>query len=349
MLKLDQVRCEYDDVPVVSDVSFHVNEGDICSLLGPSGCGKTTLLRAIAGFVDVAAGSIEVDGKTLSRAGQTLAPEKRQVGMVFQDYALFPHLTVAENVAFGISTQPPKKRQARVSALLELVHLSGTEHRYPTELSGGQQQRVALARALAPGPRLLLMDEPFSNLDAELRKRLSLEVRDILKDYGITAVLVTHDQDEAFAFSDHVGLLHGGKLQQWDTPFNLYHEPNNRLVADFIGQGSFIPGVMEKGNLVETELGPLMGNRAYPWPDQTRVDVLLRPDDITLCEEEGMGLKATVDSRVFAGSATLYTLSLPTGSKVEAMLPSHHDFLPGEELQIQAEVEHLIAFRHGEE
>lgn len=349
MLKLDQVRCEYDDVPVVSDVSFHVNEGDICSLLGPSGCGKTTLLRAIAGFVDVAEGIIEVDGKTLSHAGRTIAPEKRQVGMVFQDYALFPHLTVAENVAFGISAQPPKKRAARVAALLELVHLNGTGDRYPTELSGGQQQRVALARALAPGPRLLLMDEPFSNLDAELRKRLSLEVRDILKDYGITAVLVTHDQDEAFAFSDHVGLLHGGKLQQWDTPFNLYHEPNNRLVADFIGQGSFIPGVMEQGNLVETELGTLMGNRAYPWPDQTRVDVLLRPDDIALCEEEGVGLPATVESRVFAGSATLYTLSLPTGSKVEAMLPSHHDFLPGEELHIQAEVEHLIAFRHGEE
>lgn len=344
MLQVNAIQCQYDGETVIEDISFHVNEGDICCLLGPSGCGKTTALRAIAGFQSLIAGEIRLGDKLLSKPGFSLPPEERKVGMVFQDYALFPHMTVRENICFGLRKNSPAQQKKIVHGLLELVRLQGVEDRYPHELSGGQQQRVALARALAPAPKLLLLDEPFSNLDAELRKSLSLEVRDILKDYGTSAILVTHDQEEAFAFSDHIGLLYHGALQQWDTPFNLYHEPNNRLVADFVGQGCFLPGVVTGASSVKTELGDLHGNRAYPWQEGSPVDVLLRPDDITLSDFDG--IDAVVQKKVFSGSATLYTLALPTGSAVEALLPSHRDFQPGETISIQADVEHLIAFSH---
>ncbi|MBO6752782.1 MAG: ABC transporter ATP-binding protein, partial [Spongiibacter sp.] len=289
MLQVQDIQCRYDDTNVVSDVRFHVNQGDICSLLGPSGCGKTTILRAIAGFQPLHRGKILLNDRCLSEPGLQLTPEQRNIGMVFQDYALFPHLNVFDNIRFGLSKLSAAKQREQVRRMLSLVRLDGIEERFPHELSGGQQQRIALARALAPSPQLLLMDEPFSNLDAELRKQLSVEVRDILKELGISAILVTHDQHEAFAFSDHVGLLYHGKLQQWDTPFNLYHEPANRIVADFIGEGCFLPGMIgDESNTVNTELGPLMGNRAYPWPSGTPVDVLLRPDDVVLADIGGL-------------------------------------------------------------
>lgn len=344
MLEVRDIQCRYGSETVVDKVSFHINPGDICSLLGPSGCGKTTILRAVAGFQAVHQGRILLDGQCLSEPGHQLAPEQRHIGMVFQDYALFPHLSVADNIRFGLKQLSGREQNQTLQRLLSLVRLEGVEKRYPHELSGGQQQRIALARALAPSPRLLLMDEPFSNLDAELRKQLSLEVRDILKDLGISAILVTHDQQEAFAFSDHVGLLYDGALQQWDTPFNLYHEPANRRVADFIGEGCFIPGLIgTESNTVNTELGALIGNRAYPWESGTPVDVLLRPDDVVLADVGG--LHATVEKKVFSGSASLYTLVLPTGNRVEALLPSHHDFRIGERLTICTELEHLIAFK----
>lgn len=343
MLQIANIQCQYDGQAVVDKVSFHVNDGDICSLLGPSGCGKTTILRAIAGFQPLTHGRIELRGNRLSEPGKIISPEQRNIGMVFQDYALFPHLNVYDNIRFGLNKFSAREQKNKVRKLLELVHLNGTELRFPHELSGGQQQRVALARALAPSPDLLLMDEPFSNLDAELRKRLSLEVREILKELGISAILVTHDQQEAFAFSDNIGLLYHGELQQWDTPFNLYHEPNNRIVANFIGEGSFLPGVIgTELNTVITELGTLMGNRAYAWPPGTPVEVLLRPDDIVLSDFGG--ITATIEKKVFSGSATLYTLSLPTGSHVEALLPSHRDFAIKETVQINTEADHLIAF-----
>ncbi len=352
MLQVKNIQCQYEGVSVVDDVSFHVNDGDICSLLGPSGCGKTTILRAIAGFQPLTKGSVTLRGNCLSEPGSMITPELRSIGMVFQDYALFPHLSVYDNIRFGLNKQSRQAQRQKVMQLLALVRLEGVENRFPHELSGGQQQRVALARALAPSPDLLLMDEPFSNLDAELRKRLSLEVRDIIKELGISAILVTHDQLEAFAFSDNIGLLYNGKLQQWDTPFNLYHEPSNRLVADFIGEGSFLPGVIgTELNTVTTELGTLMGNRAYAWPPGTPVEILLRPDDIVLSDFGG--ISATIEKKVFSGSATLYTLRLPTGSQVEALLPSHRDFAINEKVNINTEADHLIAFgreelHHGE-
>ncbi len=340
LLKLHNLACGYQNQRVVQDLHLHLNVGDIGCLLGSSGCGKTTTLRAIAGFEPVHAGEIRLGGEVISRPGFTLAPEKRRIGMVFQDYALFPHLTVAQNIGFGIRRHP---RQATVvDELLELVNLSGLGKRYPHELSGGQQQRVALARALAPEPQLLLLDEPFSNLDVELRKRLSHEVRSILKARGTSAILVTHDQEEAFAVSDHIGVFKEGRLEQWDTPYNLYHEPLTPYVASFIGQGYFIRGQLLDHESISTELGVLRGNRAYPGAPGSAVDVLLRPDDIV--HAPGSPLKARVTGRTFQGASTLYNLQLATGSPLEALFPSHIDRMPGDEVGIRVEAEHLVAF-----
>ncbi len=342
MLKVDSIQCDYGSQTILDSLSFHVNEGDICCLLGPSGCGKTTALRAIAGFQPLSHGQITLGDQLLSNSEFQLEPEQRQIGMVFQDYALFPHLTVGDNIRFGIQKLPEQEQSKIVASLLDLIKLETIAKRFPHELSGGQQQRVALARALAPNPRLLLLDEPFSNLDVDLRRHLNLEVRDILKEVGTSAILVTHDQEEAFAFGDHIGLLHEGRLQQWDTPFNLYHEPCNRFVANFIGQGGLLPGMSIDQHHIKTELGVITGNRAYDWPADTPVEVLLRPDDIVLNPDNGISSK--VVKKVFSGSATLYTLQLPTGSLVESLFPSHHDYKVGDTLNIQAEVEHLIAF-----
>lgn len=340
LLKLRHLACGYQDQRVVQDLNLHLNAGDIGCLLGSSGCGKTTTLRAIAGFEPVHDGEIILGGEVISRAGYTLAPEKRRIGMVFQDYALFPHLTVAENIAFGIRKHP---RLAQLTGeMLELVNLGALGKRYPHELSGGQQQRVALARALAPEPQLLLLDEPFSNLDGELRRRLSLEVRDILKARGTSAILVTHDQEEAFAVSDHVGVFKEGRLEQWDTPYNLYHEPATPFVASFIGQGYFIRGQLIDAESVQTELGVLRGNRAYAGVSGAPMDVLLRPDDIVYTPDSA--LKARVASKTFQGAATLYRLQLPTGTQLEGLFPSHADLNPGDHVGIQVAAEHLVLF-----
>ncbi|WP_227368057.1 ABC transporter ATP-binding protein [Halomonas sp. M20] len=342
LLQVDELECRYGSTVVTSHVNFSLNRGDLCCLLGPSGCGKTTLLRAIAGFEPVAEGSITLEGMTLSDSTTLVAPEKRQVGMVFQDYALFPHLSILDNVAFGLRKLPRDQRRQRVEELLELVGLTRLAKRYPHALSGGQQQRVALARALAPQPRLLLLDEPFSNLDVELRRQLSQEVRNILKKLGISAIMVTHDQQEAFALADQVGVLHGGYLQQWDTPYNLYHEPATRFVANFIGQGFFIPGTMKDHETVNTEIGDITGNRAYPFEKNAPVDVLLRPDDIVL--DKDSELMAKVEQRIFTGANSLYRLRLPSRQVVEASFNSHHDYAPGEHIPVRIQADHLILF-----
>ena len=340
VLELNNLACGYAGHKVVQELSIHLRAGDIGCLLGPSGCGKTTTLRSIAGFEPVSAGEIRLDGQVLSSTTHNVPPEQRRIGMVFQDYALFPHLTVAQNIAFGINKHP--ERQRIVAELLELVKLGKLGQRYPHELSGGQQQRVALARALAPEPRLLLLDEPFSNLDGELRRRLSGEVRDILKARGTSAMLVTHDQSEAFAVCDQVGVLREGRLQQWDTPYNLYHEPATPFVASFIGQGYFIRGQLLTPDTVQTELGVIRGNRAYQLPTGSAVDVLLRPDDIV--GQEGSSLTATITGKLFLGASTLYRLQLPTGSVLEAIFPSHDDHPLGEVLGIRVSADHLVVF-----
>lgn len=340
LLGLRNLGCGYGEQRIVQHLDLHLNAGEIGCLLGPSGCGKTTTLRAIAGFEPVMEGEISLAGEVISRPGFTLAPEKRRIGMVFQDYALFPHLSVAQNVSFGIRKQADCEQVTR--ELLELVKLDHLSKRHPNELSGGQQQRVALARALATNPQLLLLDEPFSNLDGELRRRLSHEVRDILKSRGTSAILVTHDQEEAFAVSDQVGVFKAGHLEQWDTPFNLYHEPQTPFVASFIGQGYFIRGQLKAPDEVQTELGTIRGNRAYAWPVGSAVDVLLRPDDIV--HDPQSAQQALIVGKSFLGAATLYRLQLPTGSQLEALFPSHADHQPGEQVGIRIAADHLVAF-----
>lgn len=349
-LELEDTVQRYGSHTVVDGVRFRVEAGSIACLLGPSGCGKTTLLRCIAGFEEIAAGEIRIEGTTVSRQGFRVPPEQRRIGMVFQDYALFPHLSVADNIGFGLAKFAADVRQKRVSELLATVGLSGQGHKYPHELSGGQQQRVALARALAPKPQLILLDEPFSNLDVDLRERLSLEVRDILKRQGMTAVLVTHDQHEAFAMADEIGVMAEGRIQQWDTPYNLYHRPANRFVADFVGQGVFLPGMVRDNNSVEVELGLLESNVPLECSQGCGncgkgcgVEVLLRPDDII--HDDRSTLQAEVLHKSFRGADILYTLRLHSGAEVLSLVPSHHNHAIGEKIGIKLDVDHVVAFK----
>ncbi len=349
VLELRNVEQAYEGHVVVREVSFSLDRARIGCILGPSGCGKTTLLRGIAGFEPVSAGEILIDGAVVTRPGYRLAPERRRVGMVFQDYALFPHLSVGDNIRFGLRDAPRAEREARVTELAALVGLAGALEKFPHELSGGQQQRTALARALAPRPELILLDEPFSNLDVDLRERLSLELRDIIKASGATAVLVTHDQHEAFAIADEVGVLHEGRIQQWDSAYNLYHKPANRFVADFVGQGVFLPAKVLNPNHVEMELGVLEGEI----PHQCRVgcdtcgrgclaEILLRPDDVV--HDDASQTQAEVVHKAFRGAEILYTLRLPSGRKVLALVPSHHNHALGERIGIRLDVDHVVAF-----
>ena len=332
------------------DVDLDLPGRGVTALFGHSGSGKTTLLRCIAGFEEIAGGEIRLRGDTVSEPGRRLAPEKRRIGMVFQDYALFPHLTVDENVAFGLGRNPGEGGTLRVRQLLATVGLHGQGNKYPHELSGGQQQRVALARALAPRPELILLDEPFSNLDVGLRERLSLEVRDILKREGSTAILVTHDQHEAFAMADEIGVMHEGRIQQWDTPYNLYHRPCNRFVADFIGQGVLLPGTVIDQTDVEMELGRLVTDMPVECSetcedchDGCAVDILLRPDDIV--HDDRSDLQAEVLHKAFRGADILYTLRLGSGSEVLSLVRSHHNHAIGEKIGIRLDADHVIAFK----
>jgi iron(III) transport system ATP-binding protein len=343
------VRYAGQDRAAVQDVSFGLRAGDIGVLIGPSGCGKTTLLRAVAGLERASGGQIQLGGHPVSSASTHVPAEKRRIGMVFQDYALFPHLDVGRNVAFGIHDQPAAERAARVAQVLEWVGLSDTQRRYPHELSGGQQQRVALARALAPQPQLLLLDEPFSNLDVDLRERLAHEVRGILKAAGATALFVTHDQLEAFAIGDMIGVMHEGALHQWDDAYSLYHRPATRFVAEFIGHGVFAPATLvqvDGQTVVETALGELKNIAECPLPsafESGQCDVLLRADDIV--HDDNAAVKAEILRKAFRGSEFLYTLRLAGGQTVQAHVPSHHDHRLGEWIGIRPQVDHVVTFK----
>ena len=350
-LTLSELQVSYPGrhAAAVQGVSFGLRVGDIGVLIGPSGCGKTTLLRAVAGLEPLSGGSISLDGQVVSSPHRALAPEARQIGMVFQDYALFPHLDVQGNVGFGISHLPRAERASRVDEMLTLVGLAGQQSRFAHELSGGQQQRVALARALAPKPRLLLLDEPFSNLDVDLRERLAHEVRSILKAANTTALFVTHDQLEAFAIGDQIGVMQQGRLHQWDDAYTLYHRPASRFVAEFIGHGVFAHALIRQVNghtLVDTPLGQLTDVAECPLPSafaNGACDVLLRADDIV--HDDDAPVKAQITRKAFRGSEFLYTLRLATGETVLAHVPSHHDHRLGEWIGIRAQVDHVVTFK----
>ena len=345
-LELKDVFISYGGPDIVKGVNLSLGGGAIGCLLGPSGCGKTTLLRAIAGFEPLRSGEIRLGGRRVSSSCTFVPPERRRVGMVFQDLALFPHLSVADNIAFGLRRQEERERKQRVAELLVLIGLEQSGPLYPHQLSGGQQQRVALARAMAPRPELLLLDEPFSSLDMEIREKLAREVGRILKQEEMTALLVTHDQFEAFAMADEIGVMHDGRLEQWDTAYNLYHRPRSKFVADFIGEGVLLPGVVQADGTVETGLGLLKGvsdgSGRAALTAGNRVSVLVRPEDVV--HDDTSPLKAEVLRRDFRGANILYTLRLGSGHPIQALVPSHCSHASGELIGIHADVRHLVLF-----
>lgn len=347
----------YDDTIVVNGLSLMLEQGEIGCFLGYSGCGKTTALRAIAGLEQSRGGTIHLNNQRLTektaRQSFAVAPAKRGMGMVFQDYALFGHLSVAKNIAFGLNKWSAADKKARVAEMLSLVELTEHADKRPNELSGGQQQRVALARALAPKPKLLLLDEPFSNLDVVLRESLAMNVRDILKRTNTTAILVTHDQNEAFALADKVGVMDKGRLVQWARPSELYHEPVSPFVAEFVGEGAMIDGIIKEGH-VETALGNIYRRMEvydesgqpqyceYDYPNGTPIKVLVRPDDII--HDDDSTQTALVIGRVFRGANYLYRLQLDDGQTVLSLVASHHNHAIGSNIGILPLLEHVVVF-----
>lgn len=341
-LQLNNITVNIGESAIVRSVSLLLEAGEIGCLLGPSGCGKTTLLRSIAGFQSLRQGTITIAGKVMSAAQTLVAPEARGIGMVFQDVALFPHLTVAENIAFGMRKATTVEKNQRVDELLVRIGLPGYQSRYPHELSGGQQQRIALARALAPRPSLLLLDEPFSSLDAELREKLAVEVRQLLKQEGITALLVTHDQQEAFAMADKAGVMYQGELLQWETPYQLYHQPRHQLVADFIGHGVLLQGVVNTSGSLASPLGMLEHSALRDIVGGTPVSFLVRPDDIV--PDNSSRLRGVIKARGFRGAHNLYSVELSSGIEILTLSPSHEQLQVGMEIGLRPEFDHLVVF-----
>ena len=340
VLELTDVTCSYDTgSPAVEGISFSARKGDIICLLGPSGCGKTTTLRAIAGFEPVSSGKIRLNGNVVSATDRHVAPERRRVGMVFQDYALFPHLTVRDNVGFGLAYTTADDRQGRIDEMLSLTGLSDLAGRYPHALSGGQQQRVALTRALAPQPVLLLLDEPFSNLDPDTTYRMRVELLHLLKKTQTTAVLVTHDHEEAFAMADYVAVLNNGKLEQFATPETIYHLPVSPFVAEFVGQADFIPGAI-RDSVVVTRLG------TFPVPQDYRggpeVVVMIRPDDVQI--RENSNGDGSVASRQFRGSETIYGIRLGSSDLVHSREASTQLFPLASKVELEIIATHTVVF-----
>ena len=329
-LCLQGVTKYFGEVGAANGVDLEVKQGQLLALLGPSGCGKTTTLRLIAGFESVDSGVIEIGGQKVAGPGLHVPPEKRRVGMVFQEYALFPHLNVLENVRFGLRDYPAAQRERRVGDVLDLVGLVGLEKRMPHELSGGQQQRVALARALAPEPALVLLDEPFSNLDAGLRVRVRAEVRSILKQAGATAVFVTHDQEEALSLVDVVAVMLAGRVQQVATPQELYWQPANRTVAEFIGDANFIPG-HGHGRRIESEFGDLEAQIPIDGP----VEVLLRPESIEISPAPPADNTHRVRDHLFFGHDQLVSVQMANGRIIQVRLGPTYQFADGQPVSVR--------------
>ena len=344
MKKLDvkKIDVAYGKKQIVFEVDFSLEESQIGCLLGPSGCGKTTVLRTIAGFEKPTKGEIVLNDQKLNDSKTFVEPEKRQIGMVFQDIALFPHLSVESNIQFGIRTLTQTQRDKRSNELLDLVGMSQFKKTYPHELSGGQQQRIALARAMAPKPSLLLMDEPLSSLDEELREQLAREIRLILKQEKISAILVTHDQNEAFAVGDHICVMHQGRVQQNDSAYNLYHRPLNRFVAEFIGEGTLLPGVVADEDSIATDLGEIKGNLPESCKHQDNVDVLIRPENVILAEDKEN--KVVITERYFRGSSYLYTLKTSGGVELLCLLPGSEALQIDQSISVRLQIERPVVF-----
>lgn len=329
--------------PAIDDLSLRVYRGEVLALLGPSGCGKTTTLRLIAGFERPDSGFVMINNQVVAAPNRWIPPEKRGLGVVFQEYALFPHYTVERNIAFGLHHMTRQQRKKRVDEVLELVDLSDYKMRYPHELSGGQQQRVALARALAPKPVVVLLDEPFSNLDADLRVQMRSEVKRILQEANSTAIVVTHDQQEALAVGDRVAIMNRGHLEQVDTPEMIFHLPATRFVADFLGLADFIRGVTSHQG-VQTEIGLIQ----QPTPGELgrEIEIMIRPHDVMLHRTAyGQG---EVIRHEFHGAENLYVVRLPSGQLIQSTQDHTVSFPIGSRVDVKCEPGHTLSCFEGE-
>ncbi|MFW8589247.1 ABC transporter ATP-binding protein [Glaciecola sp. 2405UD65-10] len=350
LLSISNLHLGYGSTCVLQNVNLVLEKGEIGCVLGPSGSGKTSLLRAIAGFLPLQNGEIYIYEQCVSSATKTLAPKQRSVGVVFQDFALFPHMTVAENIAFGLAKLDAQTRKQRVNEYMKITGIGAFENVYPAELSGGQQQRVAIARAIAPQPDLLLMDEAFSSLDPSLREQIAQDIRRIIKSLGLTAILVTHDQTEAFSFADKIAVVANQQLQQYSSAYDLYHEPETYFVANFIGEGAFINGVVNiaaNKAQVNTALGvfTLQAKQVQQLDlvHQQTIRVLLRPDD--LIHDDASPTKTLIEETNFRGAYIRYQLRIQSSQeKVLCFAPSHHNHKVGEHFGVRANVEHVICF-----
>ena len=343
VLKVKNIQCSHGDEIAVRDVSFVVERGQTVCLVGPSGCGKTTILKTIAGFHDPLMGDVIINGELVTGRGAYVPTQERKVGMVFQDYGLFPHLTVMDNVRAGLWRKSKKEQNKIASDYLEIMGITTLVNRYPHQLSGGQQQRVALARALAPRPSILLMDEPFSSLDLDLRLHMGQEISELLKMHDITCVMVTHDQQDAFVMGEKIGVIANGRLLQWDTPFNVYHQPATRTVATFIGEGGFLNGKVNGNGKIETDYVELNIGTDSVLRAGDDVDVLIRPEDVILDDKSLVSAK--IVKRTYKGAEIIYTLSLNSTTELLASLSSHSYFSVGEEIRIGFQLDHVVAFK----
>lgn len=340
-LEIENISLNLDGDRILRNLDLSVNEEEIVSIIGPSASGKTSLLRVIAGFENITAGKIKLNGQIVDDTSIVIKPQKRNVGIIFQDLALFPHLNCSENITFGISKLPSKEQIQRLHRLEEVLSIAGISKKFPHEISGGQQQRVAIARALAPKPEILLLDEPFSALDEELKEKLLIDVKLLLKEEKITTIVITHNIKEAFQVSDKIAFLNNKKIMQIDSAYNIYHKPQTKEIANFCGIGSFINAKIVDANHVQTDLGKHFGVTS-PYEIGTDVDIMIRPDDVI--HDDDSTKSAQVIEKIFHGSDFLYKLKLNNGENIFCYTPSHHDHAINEVIGIRSEVDHLILF-----
>ncbi|EHA1125333.1 ABC transporter [Vibrio navarrensis] len=338
-LSIRNLTCQYDQQTILESLSLHVEPGQIVCLLGASGCGKTTLLKAIAGLLPLSAGEMCLNGVTIDNGQHWLPPELRNIGMIFQDYALFPHLTVADNVGFGLKGFSQQEKQRRVAEMLDLVHLSAFAQRYPHQLSGGQQQRVAIARSLAYKPDLLLLDEPFSNIDTQVRHELIGEIRKLFKAQGVTAIFVTHSREEAFAFADKMAVMNHGVIEQYGTASELYYQPSSKFVADFLGGGSYLPATRLSESEFETQLGVVEAQAQQPIELNARCELLLRPQHIQISAAEKSSIH--ILEQQFMGDHCRYVIE-SNGSQLLAS--SSQALSVGQSVSVKVDTQGILAF-----
>ncbi|BDR12527.1 ABC transporter ATP-binding protein [Vibrio sp. STUT-A11] len=338
-LSIKNLTCHYDDQTVLESLSLEVEQGQIVCLLGASGCGKTTLLKAVAGLLPLSSGQMSLNSLIIDDGENWLPPEQRNIGMIFQDYALFPHLTVAENIAFGLKNETAQQKLLKVEEMLGLVHLKGYGDRYPHQLSGGQQQRVAIARSLAYKPDLLLLDEPFSNIDTQVRHELIREIRKIFKQQGVTAIFVTHSREEAFAFSDKMAVMNNGVIEQYGTASELYYQPSSKFVADFLGGGSYLAATRVSKGEFETHLGVIEASAQQDIQLQEECALLLRPQHVQVQADEESAVK--VLEQHFMGDHCRYVIDV-NGDRLLAT--SVQALNVGDSVAVKIDTQGVLAF-----